>query len=445
MSGPLGQVVVLCGGRGERLAGTIGDLPKVLAPVAGKPLLYHLLADLRAAGAAEVLLVAGRGSERLSAALPALVPPDLETTLLVEPEPHGTAGALSAAGARLQERFFLVYGDLFTALDWRRFARAAAASGGLASLVVHRSSHPGDSDLVLLDDAHRAVGWLGRRPGERQGATFARGALTNAAIGAFDRAILNYVPRGRASDLYGDVLPALVDARAPIHGYLTSEYVRDIGTPERLASVDRDVRAGRTRLRAELALLDRDGVLCPDSPVAAERLGRLELLPGAATGVKLLNDAGVRVAVVTNQAAVARGLCTLEELERAHAKLGERFAREGARLDAIYVCPHHPETHHAGGVDALRGPCRCRKPSTGMVADALADLDVAPWRALVVGDSSIDMQLALNAGLPSIGLDTGKGVRDGLYPAGPVWRFADLASAASWIIGDSRADAGRGA
>lgn len=430
----LEQVIVLCGGRGLRLAPAIGDAPKALAPVAGQPLLQHLLAGLHEAGAQQVLLVAGHGSDQLASALPALTPPGLDATLVVEAEPRGTAGALLAAEDRLAGQFLLVYGDVFTALDWRRFAQAADANGGLATLVVHRSSHPGDSDVVALDDAHRVVGWLGRHPDQRQGAVVAPAALTNAAVAAFHRSILDYIPRDRACDLYGEVLPALVDARAPIHGYLTPEYVRDIGTPARLAAVSADVESGRTRLRAELALLDRDGVLTVDSAIVDP--AELELLPGAAAGVKLLNEAGVRVAVVTNQAVVARGLCAAETLEQVHARLEHLLEREGAKLDAIYACPHHPETHHKEGVEALRGPCRCRKPSTGMVVDALAALGVAPWRAVVVGDASIDMQLAHNAGLPAIALDTGKGAGDGRYPARPVWRFSDLLPAARWVTGE---------
>lgn len=441
----LEQVVVLCGGRGARLAPAIGDVPKVLAPVAGEALLGHLLRDLQRAGAGSVLLVAGHGAEQLSAALPALTPPGLEVAQVVEPEPRGTAGALLSAAGHLAERFLLVYGDVFTALDWHRFAGAAQANGGLATLAVHRSSHPEDSDVVALDDAHRIVGWLGRRPEQRQGAVVAPAALTNAAVAAFDRSIVDYIPRDRACDLYGEVMPALVDARASIHGYLTSEYMRDIGTPARLAAVDDDARAGRARPRAGLVLLDRDGVLSVEGAQVVDDPARLELLPGAAAGVRALNEAGVRVAVVTNQAGVARGLFTMETLERVHARLRRLLEREGARLDAVYACPHHPETHHAGGVDALRGPCRCRKPSTGMVVSALSDLRVAPWRALVIGDASIDMQLALNAGLPAIALDTGKGARDGRYPARPVWRFADLHSAARWIAGSAEEPPGASA
>lgn len=431
----IGQAVVLCGGRGLRLERVLGETPKALAPIAGEPLLGHLLEGLGRSGAEEVLLVAGHRAEPLAQALPSITPRGLRVELVVEEEPRGTAGALLQIEQKLRERFLLIYGDLFTDLDFRTFARAAGARGGLGTLLVHRSSHPEDSDVLAVDDAQRVIAWLPRSPARPPGAVVSPAALTNSAVGAFHRSLLDYIPRDRACDLYGEVLPALIDARASVHGYLSSEYVRDIGTPERLSAVDADVRAGRTRRRADLALLDRDGVLSPEAPPLVDRRERLSLLPGAAAGVRALNQAGLRVAVVTNQAIVARGLCTPSGLEEIHHRLRELLAREGATLDAIYACPHHPETHHPGGVAALRGPCRCRKPATGMVADALRDLAVPAWRALVVGDSSVDMQLAHNAGLPAAALATGQGGRDGRHPARPSWRFADLEHAAAWIAG----------
>lgn len=430
----LDQAIVLCGGRGERLAPAIGALPKVLAPLAGQPLLRHLLHDLRKAGTRRVVLVGAHGADAVTHALPDVVPPGLDVELVIEPESRGTAGALRVVAERLASRFLLLFGDVYTALDWKRFADAADENAGLATLVVHRSSHPEDSDVVCIDDANRVIGWVGRQPEQRERAAVTPAALTNAAVATFDRRILDYIPTDRACDLYGELVPTLVDGRAPIHGYLTSEYVRDIGTPARLATVDADVRSGRAIRRAEIVLLDRDGVLTVDEERITKCPDHLELLPGAARGLKLLNDAGIKVAVVTNQAVVARGACTPEALEHLHAELRAALAREGAFLDAVYACPHHPETQH-GGVSALRGPCRCRKPSTGMVVDALAALRVPAWRALVIGDASIDMQLARNAGLPAIGLASGKGVRDQRYPAGPMWRFVDLESAARWIAG----------
>jgi histidinol-phosphate phosphatase family protein len=442
MSDPLDFVVVLCGGKGTRLAPVLGDLPKVLAPLAGRPLLAHLLADLARAGARRVVLLAGEGGLVVSDAARALAPPGMQVQTLVETEPLGTAGALRSIEAQLPERFLLAFGDVYTCVDWRRLSSAALVSGGLGTLLVHRSSHPQDSDVVALDDHHRFVGWIGR--GERRRRAVGGSGLTNAAVGALHRDVLHRIPAGRPSDLTSEVLPPLVDARAPLFGYVSSEYVRDIGTPDRLAAVDADCRAGRTRLRAELVLLDRDGVIVDGERSPIRSPGSVHLLPGAADGIRLMNEAGIRVAVVTNQAVVARGHCSLTTLEAIHDRLHELLAAEGARLDALYFCPHHPETNWQEGARELRGPCPCRKPSTGMVEQALEESGIPPWRSVVVGDATIDLQLAANAGLPGIGLATGIAGRDGLHPARPTWQFDDLRSAARWLVGEGEAEAASG-
>ncbi|MEM8997482.1 MAG: HAD-IIIA family hydrolase, partial [Acidobacteriota bacterium] len=403
-----------------------------LTPIDGVPLLDRLFSDLAATlDRASVLMLAGHGGDRVASAARDLAPDGFDVEVLIESKPLGTAGALHALDGRLAERFAFVCGDILTSLDWRRFLDHADARAGLGTLLVHRSTHPEDSDLVMLDDAGRAVGWS--RRGDRRAGGVA-GALGNAGLAVLHRDILRYVPRERPSDLFRDVMPGLVDRRAPLYGYRTSEYVRDMGTPGRLVSVAEDVASGRIYRKAELVLLDRDGVINREDELVV-RPEMLDLIPGSARGIARLNRAGIRVEVVTNQSILARGLAGEDDLGRIHGRLRELLAAEGARLDRIRYCPHHPETHHGEGVEALRGPSRCRKPSTGMVDDALDETDIPAWRALVIGDRTGDMQLAVNAGLASIGVQTRAARADGLCPAPPVWTFPDLDAATRWLTG----------
>jgi len=382
-----------------------------------------------------VLLLGGFGGEAVGRAAAELAPPGLRVRAVVEDAPRGTAGALHGAAGHLDERFLFILGDIFSSLDWRRFADVGLANGGIATLVVHRSSHPEDSDVVALGDDDRLIAWVSRRPDERRRASIAGVALGNAGLAVLHRRILQLIPPERPCDLFGEVLPPLVALRAPVYGYRTSEYVRDVGTPTRLAAVAADVTAGRTQRRAELVLMDRDGVLI-DERGPIWRPADVRLLPGAGPALARFNQAGVRTALVTNQPAAARGLCRPDTLDRVTERLTALLAAEGARLDGIFECRHHPETHHRDGVPALRGPCRCRKPSTGLVDDAIASLERPAWRTVVVGDRSVELQLAHNAGLPGIALATGAGCEDGRCPARASQRFADLAEAADWILGE---------
>lgn len=417
------------------MAPLLGDFPKVLANTGRGSLLELLLRDLARAGTRQVLLLAGPNGERIAEGIRDSVPPGLDVQIIQEPAHRGTAGALHCAADLLRERFLLIFGDIYTALDWRRFTDAAEAFGGLGTLLVHRSNHPEDSDLVALDDACRVIGWVGRTPAQRRRAVTTSVALTNAGISVFHRDILQRIPTDRACDLTGEVMPALVDARFPIHGYLTSEFVRDAGTPRRFAEVSQAIADGSSRRRAELVLLDRDGVIV-NGLRAPQSEDEVRLIPGAARAIRTLNDAGIEAMVVSNQGGVARGLYDEPTLLRVQARVNELLALEGARLDGFHYCPHHPETHWNEGIAALRGPCSCRKPGPALVNRALETSSREAWRAVVVGDQSSDMQLALNCGLPGIGVDTGHGCRDDLFPARPTWRFPSLEEAAAWLTGE---------
>jgi len=132
--------------------------------------------------------------------------------------------------------------------------------------------------------------------------------------------------------------------------------------------------------------IDRDGTINRDVPYCS-RPEDFELLPGAAEAIKLLNEHGFKVVVVTNQSGIARGYFTEETLARIHDKMRRELAKHGARVDAIYYCPHHPEDN-----------CECRKPKPKMVLQAAKDLDIDLSQSYVIGDDDKDIDLARRAG-----------------------------------------------
>jgi len=162
--------------------------------------------------------------------------------------------------------------------------------------------------------------------------------------------------------------------------------------------------------RRRAAFLDRDGVLNLKRSDVYYVLtpDQLELLPGAATGLNLLAQAGFRLIVVTNQRAVALGDLTLDGLDAIHAKLRSELDRSGVALDAIYVCPHDNDA------------CNCRKPSPGLLLQALREFpDVDPARSVLFGDSSSDLEAAARAGIPAVQIP----VNGSLEEAARAWLF----------------------
>src|SRR5262249_13537063 len=155
----------------------------------------------------------------------------------------------------------------------------------------------------------------------------------------------------------------------------------------------------------------------------------LELLPGAAEAVSLLNRHGWRAVVVTNQPVIAKGWCTEDELRRIHNKLETLLGLEHAFLDRLYVCPHHPDKGFPGERVELKIPCDCRKPAPGMLRRAALDLNIDLASSWLVGDTTVDIQTAQNAGVRSILLRTGAGGTDAKYPARADRTCADVLEA----------------
>jgi D-glycero-D-manno-heptose 1,7-bisphosphate phosphatase len=183
--------------------------------------------------------------------------------------------------------------------------------------------------------------------------------------------------------------------------------------------------------------LDRDGTI----NVEVGYLSRPEdfaLIEGSAGAVKRLNDAGLLVVVVSNQSGVARGYFGEEDVRRVNEKMVRELERSGARLDAIYYCPHYPE----GAVEEYRVACNCRKPEPGMIRRAEAELNIDASISYVVGDHRGDILLAKNVGARSILVVTGHGADEleklRLEGVEPDHVVKDLGEAADRILTEER-------
>ena len=174
--------------------------------------------------------------------------------------------------------------------------------------------------------------------------------------------------------------------------------------------------------------LDRDGTLIREVNYLCA-IEQIEILPGVSQALSLLHDHGFKLVMVTNQSVVARGRLSENGLQAIHAELKKRLSGDGAALDAIYYCPHHPTE----GMDDYRIACDCRKPKPGMIERAARELALNPALSYVVGDQLTDMELAIGVGASGIliGREQAAG-RD--VAAINVAVVADLSRAAEWIV-----------
>jgi len=433
------QALILAGGKGTRLASRLNGAPKPLVKIDGTPLLERQLSLLSKHGFGHVLLLANHRADALEEFCADFSSPGMRIDVVQDSKgARGTAGAVYDALPLLEATFLVLYGDTLLDIDLTRFGqahqRANQKFGALATLFLHPNNHPYDSDLVEVDEEDRIRAFYAK---PHQSGAF-HGNLVNAALYVLDRQLIGRVPAGDGIVDFGrDLFPQALEAGAPLAGYSTYEYIKDVGTPDRLDQAEADLRSGKVArcalsLPQKAVFLDRDGTLNrPAGHISSPEA--LELIDGAAPAVARLNHAEYRCVLVTNQPVLARGECSAEQLYRIHGKLATLLGRSGGFLDAIYVCPHHPENGFVGEVIELKIPCDCRKPKAGLLLKAKADLSIDLTRSWMVGDSAADIGAARAAGVRSILVRTGGAVST-MLDEEPDYELDDLSSAADFIV-----------
>jgi len=429
------NAVIIAGGEGERIRSVARASPKPLLEVGGCPLVEHQILLLHRYGIHEIhLTVRARDLETFRERLGTGERWGIALHYHAERKPLGTAGGIAPILDGRGKPFIVLYGDVMVHMDLEALVAFHRAKKAAATLVVHPTDHPLDSDLVEVD-GHGRIKAFHRKPHRR---TPSCRNLGSAAAYVLSSSIAAHLPAG-ASDFVRDVFPSALAAGLPLFGYRTREYLKDIGTPERLARVRADWEAGRIERRHRdhalpAVFFDRDGTLLDSVPLLHDA-GEIRLFPGAAEALRRVNQADFLAVVITNQPVVARGLCTLDELERIHARFETLLAEQGAILDAIYFCPHHPDVGYPGERAELKIACACRKPGGELLRRAARDLNIDLSRSVFVGDSTRDIETGRRLGLRTVLVQTGEAGRDGKFPAQPNASCADVAEAVELILG----------
>lgn len=405
----------MAGGKGTRIASVKSDVPKPMIPIAGKPILEWQIECLKAQGLTDITLVIGYLGHVIQEYFGDGSKFGVHIDYFVEDEPLGTAGSLFKMD--LQGDFLLLCGDVILDVDFHRFIDFHRTKKAWASLMAHPNGHPYDSSLLVTEilppqelgglpvDTHRVISWMNKED-ER---LYYKNRV-NAGVEIISPALLketmrHFVPRHPETpdkiDLDRDVLKPNIPS-GKIFAYDTPEYIKDMGTPDRYYEVEKDIQSGKVKARnlsqkQKAVFLDRDGTI--NKYVGFLRSAdEFELLPGVAEAIKAINKSGYLAIVVTNQPVIARGECTWEELQRIHDKMETELGKEGAFLDAIYVCPHHPDKGFEGERSEYKFDCDCRKPKAGLFLQAAKDFNIDLSQSIMIGDSERDVEAGKNAG-----------------------------------------------
>ena len=428
------KAVILAGGRGIRLGEVTREIPKPMITIGDKPLLHHQVDLLVKYGIEEIIILVNYLKDPIIQYFGDGHQYQARITYYEETEPLGTVGGIKAIEDKLTRDFLVLYGDVMISMDLSRFILYHQEKNSQCTLVLHPNDHPYDSDLVETNDEDRVVAFHAK---PHDSAAWYHN-LVNAGVYLLSPEILKFLKIGKKADFGREVFPHIFD-RISMYGYQTSEYLKDMGTPDRLEKVRKDFNCGMISRNSyenmqRAVFLDRDGVLNVERSYISKP-EELELYDFTPAAIRKINQSGYVSVVVTNQSAIARNLCTEEEVNTIHKKMETLLGRQSAWLNAVYFCPHHPDKGFPEENPVYKLDCDCRKPKTGMFRKAIEKFNINVGESFMIGDSERDIQAGINAGCVTIGVRTGYGIKKTKLL--PDYMFANLAEAVNFIVDDT--------
>ncbi len=399
------KAVIMAGGKGTRISSVASDIPKPMIRIEGMPVLEHELNCLRDQGFDDIIITVshlghiimdyfGDGSKVSPVTGKSF---GVHIEYFVEEQPLGNAGALFHLKDKLTEDFLLLNADSVFDIDFNRMVNYHKEKGGLVTLFTHPNSHPYDSGLIIADENGAVEQWLAK---EDDRPKYYRNRV-NAGLHVLSPKVLDVEIATPKIDLDRQLLKPLAGA-GKMFCYDSPEYVKDMGTPDRYEAVCRDFRNGTVQAKnltqkQKAIFLDRDGTI--NKYVGFLRnIDEFELLDGVADAIRKINESGYLAIIVTNQPVIARGEVTWEGLREIHNKMETLLGLEGAYIDAIYFCPHHPHSGYEGEIRELKIDCDCRKPKPGMLIQAANDFNIDLSQSWMIGDGQNDIKAGIAAG-----------------------------------------------
>lgn len=431
------KAVIMAGGKGTRLESlTRGEIPKPMIPIKEKPLLLWQIEELKRYGIVDITMIIGHLGEKISEYFGNGEKFGVNIDYIIEDKPLGTAGAFYYLKDKLIDGYFLlVFGDIFFNIDIDKMESFHRSKKADVTIFAHPNSHPYDSDLVETDPDERVI----RFDSKNNKRDYWYDNMVNAGLYILDKSVCEKVTEPVKTDFEKDILAVMAASGEAIYAYKSPEYVKDVGTVDRIEKAVSELDAGlisRKNLsnKQSAIFLDRDGTInkLDNFIYKAEDL---ELLDGVVEAIGAINSSGLLAIVITNQPSVARGLCDVSDIDHIHKKLKTLLGKEGVFVDDIFFCPHHPDKGFPEENPLYKIDCECRKPKTGMIEQAKEKFNIDLSSSYMIGDSTMDIELAKRAGLKSVLVMTGLGGSDNKYDAVPEFTAENLYEAVQKILG----------
>lgn len=234
------QAVIIAGGKGTRLRALTATIPKLLLPLAKKPLIDYQIDYLKKNDCDNIIICAGFLGDKVKEYIDRK-DYGIQLRLSIENKPLGTAGPLHLVKHRVENEFLVLFGDIYTTINLRKMLKFHRQKRADATLALHRSDHPQDSTVVKIDKNRRLLSFT-----EKPGKNWKNyGNLTATSLYILKKNVLNFIAKNREIDFAKDVFPKMMRARRKLFGYITQEYAKDIGTRGRYEEVQQYVKIAK--------------------------------------------------------------------------------------------------------------------------------------------------------------------------------------------------------
>jgi histidinol-phosphate phosphatase family protein len=401
------SVVLLAGGFGTRLQSIIKK-PKPLVKINNVSIIIDQLNIIKENGFTDVLILVHHQKDKIIRYVLKNKPSGINIKFHTEIIPRGTAGAVFDIITLLKKNFILIYSDIFFRANLKRFLNFHIKNKSDITPFIHPNNHPYDSDIVIVENG--VIKKIFKYPHLKN---FYANNLVMSGIFICSIDIFKQLPSNDTAkfDLTKDLLiPSLNNNKYKVCGYKSTEYLKDMGTPKRLAEVKNDILKNKHNLlkldnpRAAI-FFDRDGTILESCGYLVD-INQIKFVKNLPESIKKINTNNDLAIMVTNQPQIAQGRLTFQKLKKIHDYIEFNLGLSGSIIDDIYFCPHHPDKGFEREVVDLKIKCKCRKPNIKLINDAARNNNIALDQSWFIGDSWRDMDLARRVGLRSIFIKT---------------------------------------
>ena len=406
------SAVISCGGLGKRLNKITKDVPKSLFPICGISTLERCIFELTKHSINDVLISLRYKKDYFIDFIEEFKNKyNINIDTFVEEKPLGECGFLWKVKDNLSDEFLFINGDLIFSLDFERLIYFHKRLSSNLTLVTHTSDHPEDSDLVsapngsLIDKIYLK---------NKENIKDKNAYLGNSGISVINKNLLNKV-KAPQENIISSVFHYLVknafDLNINIYSYNTTEYIKDMGTPERLNKVKKDLISSKVYLRNYLnqqraLFIDRDNTIieCEKGKyILSEK--DIKFMDENISLIGNISREYDFVCLVTNQPSISMGKLSIEKLDEINSIVIKNCLLKGLKIDVVSFCPHHPHMGFDYEIKILKKDCFCRKPNPGLILEQGFLRNINLRESLMIGDSDNDLKAAENSGCKFINVN----------------------------------------